>query len=307
MILIGSRALALRAPQALLRAPKDFDWVCTKEEFDAWLKENAEKVGMTKCYPIKDSKKMIVEGLTNCEFDIIQPGSSDEMMLKLVSEDPETIHTEKFGMVPSLDMLFTIKSSHKYLKNSPHFWKNLVDYHVMKKIGAKVRDEYQEFFKKRQEETYTYAHPKLNQSKEDFFKDDGIQYQYDHDSIHEAIAIYDKPAYTYYQKDGSEVQTSKAKFFSVSEDIRLAGVMEEAAVLAIERSLIPHPGIMTADRAWKFALMKVCSSITSGWFREYAYEHALEVLKKYPEYKYWDKFQEGLKNGTVKPFKGKTY
>jgi hypothetical protein len=102
-------------------------------------------------------------------------------------------------------------------------------------------------------------------------------------------------------KEGSEVMTSKQKFFDAPREIQLAGVVEEAAVLAIERSLVPHPGIMTPEQAWRFALAKVCSSITSGWFREFAYENALEILKLYPV-GYWEKFQDDVKSGLVKPF-----
>jgi hypothetical protein len=302
MILMGSRALALRAPYALFRQPKDFDWVCTQEEFDQWMEKESFKVKPTKVYP-EGKNKMIVEGSTNCEFEIIKPGSSSEILVDLVKAD--CIETP-FGMVPSLDMLFTIKSSHKYLKNSPHFWKTVADYHIMKKIGATVRPEYEAFLKLREKETYTYAHPKLNQSKDGFFADDSIQYQWDHDTIHQSVAREARPAYTYYMKDGAEVQCDKNKFFALPEEVRLNGVVEEAAVLAIERSLVPHPGVWTPEFAWKFALAKVCSSITSGWFRAYAYENILEVLKLHPV-GYWEKFQEDIKSGLVKPFTGKKY
>ena len=182
----------------------------------------------------------------------------------------------------------------------------MVDYQVLKRAGCTVRPEYQEFFKLRQKETYNYAHPKLNQSKDGFFADDSIQYVYDHDTIHESVARGERPAYTYYIKDGEEVQCDKNKFFALDEQVRMNGVIEEAAVLAIERSLVPHPNVWTPQFAWKFALSKVCSSITSGWFRAYAYENALDILKQYPE-GYWEKFQEDVKAGQVKPFTGSKY
>lgn len=303
MILVGSRALALRAPHLLMRQCKDFDFVCTGDEFNQWIKTNSEKVGVKKVYPEKN--KMIVEGSSNCEFEINAPGTSTEMLLDLVEGDSESIETS-FGWVPTLDMLFTIKSSHKYLRNSPHFWKTLVDYHIMKRVGAKVRPEYQEFLKLREKETYNYAHPKLNVTKDNFFKDDGIDYKWDHDDIHKSVARGERPAYTYYLKDGEQVQCSKAKFFAVPQEVRLNGVVEEAAVLAIERSLVPHPGVWSPEYAWKFALAKVCSSITSGWFREFAYENCLEILKQFPT-GYWEKFQDDIAKGLVKPYDGKRY
>lgn len=303
MLLIGSRALSLQAPRLLGRQPQDFDFVCTREEFDKWLELNSAKVKPKKVYPEKN--KMIVEGASNCEFEIIEPGTSSEMMHNLVVGDPETLDTP-FGLVPNVDMLFTIKTSHRYLRNSPHFWKTVVDYHVLKRAGAKVRPEYKEFLKLREKETYTYKHPKLNVTKNDFFQDDGIQYVWDHDDIHKSVAIGERPAYTYYLKDGAQVDCDKQKFFALPQEVRLNGVVEEAAVLAIERSLVPHPGVWTPEFAWKFALAKVCSSITSGWFREFGYEHLPEILKMRPT-RYWEKFQEDCSAGKVKPFTGSKY
>jgi hypothetical protein len=83
--------------------------------------------------------------------------------------------------------------------------------------------------------------------------------------------------------------------------MRLNGVIEEACVLSIERSLVPWPNAKTPDQAFKFALSKVCSSITSGWFRSYSYAYAIEALQRYPR-NYWDKFQKDVASGLVKPF-----
>jgi len=295
----------LRAPHLLTRAPEDFDFICTMPEFEAWLAANKDKVKPTKIYSETSGihfNKMIVEGSSNCEFEIVQPGKSSGMLVELVktAQKYNDALDTPFGLVPSLDLLFTIKSSHKYLRNSPHFWKTLLDYHIMKRAGACVRPAYNEFLKVREQETYYYKHPNLNQNKDGFFADDNIKYVYDHDTIHQSVAMFDGiPAYTRYMKDGAQVQCDKVKFFACPREIQLAGVVEEAAVLAIERSLVPHPGVWTPKYAWRFALAKVCSSITSGWFREFAYENALEVLKLYPEH-YWDKLQDDVKRGLVK-------
>src|SRR5665213_3653682 len=115
MILVGSRALALRAPHAMRRKPLDFDWVCTREEYDSWVENNSHKVNPTKIYA-QGENKMIVEGSTNCEFEIIVPGKSSSILKDLVEGNSESIETP-FGWVPTFDMLFTIKSSHKYLKD----------------------------------------------------------------------------------------------------------------------------------------------------------------------------------------------
>lgn len=299
IILIGSRALALRAPNLLIRKPNDFDFfISSMEEFKLWMSLNENKIQPKKVYQ-KNDHKMIIEGNVNCEFEIIQTGTSSKLFEQLVENDSGSrLISTTFGMLPSLDLLFTLKSSHKYLKNSPHFWKNLVDYHVMKTFGAKVRPEFKEFLKLREKETYSYKHPSLNVDKKSFFTDE-VKYMYDHDTIHQSVAIFEKPAYLHYIKNGQEVQCDKNKFFACSKDIQMAGVIEEAAVLAIERSLVPFPGVKTPQEAWKFALSKVCSSITSGFFRQFAYENALDILKLCPK-NYWEKFQRDVELGLVK-------
>lgn len=297
MILIGSRALAIRAPQLLNRNPKDFDFICRESEAFDFLKSFDLSFK-------KEANKIIAEDSDSpCEFELIENRPSNQLFESLVKNDSKTLSTS-FGLIPNVDLLFTLKASHKYLKNSPYFWKTVRDYHVLKNAGASILPEYQEFFKLRERETYSYPHPKLNVDKNTFFSHDQIDYVYDHDSIHEAVKCLDKPAYSYYMKDGAEVKSDKKKFFDSSTEIQLCGVAEECAVLALERSLIPYPGKLSPEQAIRFALSKVCSSITSGWFREYAYENIFSVLDFIKGYKYWEKFQNGLTTGVVKPFQG---
>lgn len=302
MILIGSQAFKLLAPKFVEREPKDFDFIATRAEFEGFLDKHRESIRPEKIYPIegKNFLKMIVEGASILEFEIIQDDKSSREIHEMIAAEPETKHTDSFGMLPSLDWLFFMKTSHRYLKNSPHFWKNLRDYHIMKGLGAKIPDERRSLLKRREKETYDYAHPKLaGQSKDNFFVD--TFYIHDHDSIHRAVAIKERPAYTYYMKDGAQVDCDKAKFFALPQEFRVNGIVEEAAVLAIERSLVPHPGKWTPEYAWHFAFMKVCTSITSGWFREFGYENAFECIRNRPR-DYFEKFQAALADGRILPF-----
>src|SRR5271166_3297925 len=119
MILIGSRALILRAPHLLLRRPEDFDFISTMPEFEKWLSENESIVNPKKVYPETSGlhfNKMIIEGNSNIEFEIIQSEKSSGVLAELIKNDPDTLETS-FGLVPSIDLLFTIKASHKYLRN----------------------------------------------------------------------------------------------------------------------------------------------------------------------------------------------
>lgn len=292
MLLIGSRALLFRMPEILRREPKDFDFIGYRNEIEVWAKANdiADLI-------LEDGK--LISRANLCEFEIAQPGTSSAMLIDLVEKDPKTIKTEEFGLIPNFNLLFALKASHKYLKNSPHFWKTALDYHRMKIAGAEILPEYQAFFKLREKETYNYAHPKLNVNKKDFFNGDQVTYVYDHDSIHEAMKHGDRPAYLMYAKDGEEVKSDKNKFFALSEEIRLHGVLEESYVLALERSQIPFPNKLTPEQSFRLALSKVCSSITSSWFRAYAYENVFKAAKLYND-KYVEKFYQAIEAGVVK-------
>ena len=103
MILVGSRALAIRAPQVLSRKPSDFDFICRQDEYEYWMAANASKIKPTKVYSV-GANKMAVEGTSNCEFEFITPGSSAELLERLVEDDPDCQQTS-FGFIPTLDML----------------------------------------------------------------------------------------------------------------------------------------------------------------------------------------------------------
>src|SRR5690606_29078459 len=131
--------------------------------------------------------------------------------LSLVPDRRIVLFTDLQVNLPSLDQLYTLKMSHRYLKNSPHFRKTRDDIMMLRGLGCKIFD--QDWFKQRESETYTYKHPKLNVMKKDFFNGDGVRYVYDHDDIHMAVAHYREsgattpiPAYKLYMKDGAQVQ-----------------------------------------------------------------------------------------------------
>jgi len=128
-----------------------------------------------------------------------------------------------------------------------------------------------DFYQLREKESYPHKLPNLNVDKGDFFKKDEVNYIYDHDSIHEAIALFVKqqlesnvnkqeqssslftkefldsyygnntislkklPAYTKYMKDDADVMTDSDKFFQQNFQTQILGVVEETMVLALER------------------------------------------------------------------------
>lgn len=238
------------------------------------------------------------------EMEIAWVGSTGKELFDIAEQEGLLTYDCGGNAHATLPVLYALKMSHRYLKNNPHFAKTRADIFAMRHAGTTdIIEPLQEWFKKREAETYNYGHPKLNVSKEDFFKDMGqLKYVYDHDSIHINVAKPLPPVYTKYA-DGP-VKSSKEKFERLTTLTRARGVAEEACVLAIERSLVPHPGVKTPDEAFYMALEKVCTSITSGWFREFAWEYYDTVVYAYNKFyrHYWVRFQHAAKNGDIKLF-----
>lgn len=309
MLLIGSQALKVRAPTLLQREPRDIDVIASWDEYEAF--ERQHRSFFREKYPTDQGKKMILKrpGII-MEVEIAWSDSPAAKLIEQVHTSSDVLFTfvrepEAFGInlgalpIPNLDVLYALKMSHRYLKDSPHFLKTMMDIRRMRTLGAKIPDHLQDWYKLRENETYWYKHPNLNQDKMGFFNGDGVKYVYDHDSIHVAVAHGKEPAYTLYMKDGAQVACDKEKWNALPDLTKLQGVAEEAYVLALERSQIPHPGVLTPRASFEKALMKVCTSITSGWFREFAWESYFEVMRLYDD-TYVDRFWKAVQNGTVK-------
>lgn len=298
MLVVGSKALILHGADL---TPVDTDFVGTFDEINAFFKD-FYKGKIAAQYPLSGNKMFVqLKDKSIFESEIAWSDSTGAEFMQLAKDDSKSFPSAMF-LVPSLDLLYALKMSHRYLKNSPHFLKTMKHIHWMREQGATIRPEHMDWFKRREKETYSYSHPKLNQSKKSFFNpDEGVIYVYDHDSIHMAVKQMDKPAYNYFKPDEAEVYTSKKLFFECDRQIQLNAVLEESYVLALERSQIPYPD---TARKWSFdtALMKVCTSITSGWFREFAWENYNAVQALYND-NYVDVFKEGVSQGIVKPFK----
>lgn len=298
LVVIGSTALNLAMDTG--RNPNDCDLVGDYDELQEFFKANLCR----SIIPFEGGKKLVARAPGKVyEAEIAWEGSTSEALAKLVLDDPYTRIID--GMAYAhLDVCYMLKMTHRFKKNSVHFLKTMDDIHAMRKAGAQIRPEHKDFYERRLKETLSYGHPKLNQSKKEFFTDD-VPYVYDHDTIHLAVARFPKPAYNYYKPDEAEVYCSRELFEQQDELVRLFGVYEEACVLALERSQIPHPAT-DPKRSFDIALEKVCTSITSGWFREFAWEQYHKVQQLYRvETKqgrnYVSLFHKGLSRGIVKP------
>lgn len=310
--LIGSHALIAHNINPG-RPPSDVDLVGTYDDLVALMKA----YGCNYIVPIDEGRKLIGKCHENgiatliLDAEIAWEGSTAEMLLQNIASAPEKKVLRWHGMeimVASPYILYALKMEHRFKKNSPHFRKTMDDIKLLRKFGFdEILPEYQAMFSARQKAALDYAHPKLSVMKAEFFKGDGIDYVYDHDSIHWAIKLGEEPAYAYFKPEDSEVLTSRSMFDKLPYATQLASVYEEACVLALERSQIPFPNT-APERSFMIALEKVSTSITSGWWREFAWENFDNAVSLYKsEVKegrlYTDVFRAGLKAGVVRDYR----
>lgn len=303
MLLIGSQALIFHHP-AISRRPLDIDLIGSFDELGD-LTVSLRQATTVESIPLADDKTVLRCGDGRIiEFELAWSDSTARSLL----QRPRPHASLMFPFLPlptdvaTPDELLSLKMSHRYLKNSPHFLKTRSDIMLLRSLGAKVFDT--SWLRSRENETYVYRHPKLNVRKNEFFTGDGVEYVYDHDDIHRSVAHVPiggsaVPAYTLYMMDGEEVRCDRNKFFALPQEVRLYGVLEEAQVLALERSQIPFQGKVDPRRSFDIALQKVCTSITSGWFREFAWE-SFDTVNEMYEPDYVDRFWAAVSDGNVR-------
>ena len=272
----------------------DIDYIMSFEEFEKYK----TVVRWDGYVPVSGKNWIFRQDDDVVEVEIAWPGSSGERLLNY-AEASATVFNNNV-IVADLNVCLMLKLSHRYLKNSPHFLKTMKDIKILRGEGAKLDVALTDILKAREGETYPYEHPDLDRTKDEFFVD---KYWFDHDSLHQAVAVFDEPMYTKFQVSGAEVSCDMDLFDKLSHGEKIFTVYEETAVLALERSFIPFG----KDEQWAFekALEKVCTSITSGRFREFAWDHYDEVLdfKQVQLPSYTSAFFYGVIDGTVKSWK----
>lgn len=310
MFCVGSTALAFFKIN-LNRKSKDVDLICSDEQYKNYIKgfmssgyrviglENKPNTKVAFLQDTFNGATKIVEA-SLWRLDEYYKVGSDSWLYDNLSDD----YWEMFNGVRYVTppVVLMMKLSHRYKKDSVHFHKTRQDILMLRQQGVELDDYLKEILVEREKLTNPSGY-KLNVNKKEFFTDN-VPYKYDHDSLHIAVAWPNPPAYTWYMQDNAEVMCSKGKFFALPESTRLEGVFEEACVLALERAIIPHGTDPT--KAFEIALEKVCTSITKGWFREYAWENYDKVRAMFNPDRLTGLYAEGQSRGTIKPYNQQT-
>ena len=256
MLLIGSRALSYWLGKDLTKESSDWDIIGLRKDINPCL----EKIEWHSPFTLNNHEALKLYG--SGEMVVLTGGAVEIMSLK------------------GLALLYR---SHAF--RSRKFRRNM---HLLKQCGwpnVELGEDDREFLKKRiklTKEEYGDRVPSLNQSNEDFF-DDKVEKHFEHDWIHEQMAHYDAPLYTRMKHDQSLAKCEKDLWICFSHEDKIKCVLEECYVIGLERFIVPrklagerHP---PAPIAAEWALEKVCTTLCSGWFRDFAIDNHQEILE----------------------------
>lgn len=307
MILIGSQALKIgleKVGMSLERVPTDFDLLAYPGE-----RELVELILNAKLTLVKqDGNKSLYKSSHGniVDVDFVRAGSSNALYLQWAETFVKLDTSEWFGQhieVAPLEMLYSLKRSHRH---SPRmFEKHVADYNLLRQIfeGKDTLPKvtamrYQEVVAREKLRT-----PSLDKSAKDFFDDKVSNRTFIHDQIHEVMAFGDRPMFEKIKIDPDKVACSKEKFFAMNIVSRIRCVQEEAYVIALERAMIPMlfegEKIANKKEAYKWAVMRICTTLCSGWFREFALENYDDIISMYDSM-YVEKFLKAVESGRIK-------
>lgn len=287
MLLIGSAA-----------AQKYYDFWRTAKDIDVVVPANTARHILN----LKNEDELplfFAHGIT--EYFVARPGEPLVDLLDMEGANDDKIH------YASPTALLAIKNAHKhfYMGKYKKSFKHLIDYSTLRNLDPHLPEKYRDFsfawrktLLKEYDDIRLTKLPSLEKTKEQFFNDK-VTYYYDHDSIHEIVAYLDVPMYTKCMKDGKQVQQSKDKFFNLPESFQMYQVLEESYVIALERCLIPimHGNMnvpaISPTEALKYALTRVATNLTGGWFRKFAADNFSEIYGMHKP-NYYQTFLENM-------------
>lgn len=185
--------------------------------------------------------------------------------------------------VPTPEVLWAIRRSHVH--RPLNFPKHIFHLNNLKKLFNSPSEKTVSFLKERTKLTklaYGDKVPSLNKTNEDFF-DDYVTKIYNHDDIHEIVAFSDEPIYKKMKHDQSMAKCEKELWNNLSHQQKIWAVQEESMVIALERFLIPNK-IRSQKIAFLKAIEKVCTTLTSGFFRDFAIDNYEECCYNIPDF-----------------------
>lgn len=321
MIVIGSKALLVHLPltdEVVERRMKsDFDVIMTPEEFVQWSKDKSSYI--QSLVPTKENKYkavIVLNGVRKVyEIELGFDGTSAKYLLDRVEEVTDYVILGFLGEhMHTLSLPYQMMTKKSHLIYPVHFEKSINDYHLIKSYLSnfepdETMNEYYALRSQEAKDRYKQRTPKLNVTTEDFFSSKlNVPHYFIHDDIHEVMAHHDEPVYKKMQPDPSMAWCAKDMFFALPYEMQVQAVQEEAYVISLERYIIPQYGDNHQDHfeMYKNALKRICTTLCSGWFREFAIENYPEAIKRFNP-NFVDIVRDAVQSGRIQPIEDKTY
>lgn len=262
--LVGSRALEYWGTGFTAGPSSDWDIICPKDEAHIWEKYDDVDVTFLEDLYSEEILKSCMKYAVDSKVDFTE------------------VH-ELSVLVAPLSALMIMKRSH--LWRDLNWEKHITQYHfelLPRCSFVKPSDFLVKERAKLTKEKYPQPHPDLSKSNEEFF-DDAVKKDFDHDWIHELVAYGKRPMFEKLKHKGGEDSAwcSKDLWDKLTHEERLKCVAEEAHVIACERFLIPSNWTHNWWGAYMKAVKKVCTTLCSGYFRDYAIDYYPQVVDKY--------------------------
>ena len=272
MILLGSRAA--QAWFSEFRQPKDWDVVATLKEIGTWAERNRDRV--RRLAPTSERKygAKLADG-TRIEFEVIDPGGSTQMLVDLASRFRPVEIPGGVAKAAIPQLLWLTKRAHAIW---PIRWdKTMADLHWLRsRAPVAVADLWAYHDVRRAEHAGRMSQRRVNldMTNDAFFAKSAkaARRVVDHDTLHEIVKYGERPLYESFKTDPNRASLNRSMFESAPLLDRLRLVREEAMAIALERYVIP--GVeREAEPAYERALQRICTTLTSGWFRDFAVDH----------------------------------
>jgi hypothetical protein len=299
MLIVGSKAFCKIFNSD--RSINDIDIIGTKKHADILVKKLKPK-------KIKDENGLIslISIDKNSDFD-------KENLEILVSDDSVSLKSyleyegnPKELKYASAEVLFSLKKSHihfpikfsKHISDYCKLYDHLNGVDVLSGI-TKIN------FTETENRIGKLKTPSLNKSVKKFFgQSNGLVKSYFiHDDMHMAVAHYDRPLYERMQKDLELAKCDKNLWNDFSFEDKCKCVLEEAYVISLERKILPmlfgKGTLISSLDSLDWALMRICTTLCSGWFRSFATDNFFRI-KQFSNLNYVEDFLEKYQNGEIK-------
>lgn len=204
---------------------------------------------------------------------------NNEKLCKAPYKSYRSVSVENFNcVVLRPTALYIMKRSHLF--RPLKFARHILEFQKIKTLECSLYKDDLAVLRERislTKKKYGDKVPKLNKTNKEFF-DDSVTKYYVHDDLHKIVAY--NPGHPIYEslKVNQELaMCEKDLWYKLSHEDKVNCVREEGYVIALERFIIPKiengEKHMSPEMAFDKALEKICTTLTSGFFRDFAIDN----------------------------------